>query len=73
MQTSVEIKTRKNAKIISTSLSKDVNNKKEMVSPAIKKLKPKGKTQFQKDCEGAITIEEARKRSLAFIDRIWKK
>jgi hypothetical protein len=69
MQTSLEIKTRKNSKLI----SRNVENENEMVSPSVKKIKAKAKTQFQKDCEGAITIEEARKRSLAFIDKIWEK
>ncbi len=48
-------------------------NQKKIISPLTQKSNVKEKTQFQKDCEGAITIEEARKRSLAFIDKIWKK
>jgi hypothetical protein len=73
MQTSVEIKEKKNTRKAPTDLSKNIKGQKKMVSPLTKKLNSKEKTQFQKDCEGAITIEEARKRSLAFIDRIWKK
>ncbi len=73
MQTSVEIKTKKNTRKVSTDLSKNAMTQKKMISPLTQKLDVNEKTQFQKDCEGAITIEEARKRSLAFIDKIWKK
>jgi hypothetical protein len=73
MQTSVEIKAKKNTKTSSIPLSKNVKDSKKAIPPLTQKLNTKEKTQFQKDCEGAITIEEARKRSLAFIDRIWKK
>jgi hypothetical protein len=73
MQTSVEIKTKKDTRKVSTDLSKNAVTQKKIISPLTQKLNVKEKTQFQKDCEGAITIEEARKRSLAFIDRIWKK
>jgi hypothetical protein len=73
MQTSVEIKTKKNTRKVPVDLSKNAMTQKKIISPLTQKLNVKEKTQFQKDCEGAITIEEAQKRSLAFIDRIWKK
>jgi hypothetical protein len=63
----------KNTKGEITHLTIDVKKRKEPVAPMLAQLGGKEKTKFEKDWERGISIEEARKRSLHFIDKMWKK
>ncbi len=65
--------TQKNTKGEITHITIDVKKHKEFVAPMLAQLSVKEKTKFEKDWKRGISIEEARKRSLQFIDKIWKK
>ena len=67
------IDTQKNNKGEITHVTIDVKKHSAFVKPLLEKIKKVEKTKFEKECEGAITIDEARKRSLAFIEKIWTK
>jgi hypothetical protein len=67
------VDTQKNTKGEITHLTIDVKKHKEFVVPMLAQLGVKEKTKFEKDWERGISIEEARKRSLNFIDKMWKK
>ncbi len=73
MSTLAGIDTQKNNKGEITHVTIDVKKHSVFVKPLLEKIKIVEKSKFEKDCEGAITIEEARKRSLAYIEKIWKK
>ena len=73
MSTLAGIDTQKNKKGEITHVTIDVKKHNAFVKPLLEKIEIVEKTKFEKDCEGAITIEEARKRSLAYIEKIWKK
>jgi hypothetical protein len=67
------VATQKNTKGEITHVTIDVKKHKEFVEPMLAQLGVKEKTKFEKDWERGISIEEARKRSLNFIDKMWKK
>lgn len=67
------IATQKNSKGELTHLTINVKKHKEMVAPLMMQLCPTEKTQFEKDWERGITIEEVRKKSHEFIRKMWKK
>lgn len=67
------VKMQKDARGNVTHITIDVKKHKEAV-PVLRELGLIEKTQFEKDCEGAITIEEARAHTHAFIKSFpWKK
>ena len=67
------IKTQKNTRGEITHVT--INLKKHQgVVPMLKELGVVSKTQFEKDCEDALTIEEARTRIKKFVKNLpWKK
>ncbi len=67
------IKTQKNTRGEITHVT--INLKKhQKVVPMLKELGVVSKTQFEKDCEDALTIEEARIRIKKFVKNLpWKK
>jgi hypothetical protein len=67
------VATKKNTKGEITHITIDVKKHKEFVAPMLAQLGVKEKSKFEKDWERGISIEEARKRSLQFIDKMWKK
>ncbi len=67
------VATQKNTKGEITHITIDVKKHKEFVAPMLAQLGVKEKTKFEKDWERGISIEEARKRSLNFIDKMFKK
>jgi hypothetical protein len=67
------VATQKNTKGEITHITIDVKKHKEFVAPMLAQLGVKENIKFEKDWEREISIEEARKRSLHFIDKMWKK
>lgn len=67
------VATQKNSKGEITHLTINVKRHKEVLAPLMLKLCPPEKTQFEKDWERGISIEEARKKSHEFIRKMWKK
>ncbi len=67
------VKTQKDSRGNVTHVTINVKKHKEAV-PVLQNLGLMEKTQFEKDCEGAITIEEARAHTHAFIKSLpWKR
>jgi hypothetical protein len=67
------VSTLKNDKGDITHVTIDVKKHKEIITPVLRHLGVIGKTKFQKECEGGLSVEEAKKSSLKFIDEIWGK
>ncbi len=68
------ITTKKNVKGKITHVTIDVQKHKQAIIPVLNQLGVIEKTEFQKDCEGAISIEEAREDTLNFVRSLpWKK
>ena len=65
--------TKKNIKGELTHVTIDVKKHKDSITPFLEKLGITTKTQFQKDREGGLTIEEARARSHKAIDDMFLK
>ena len=67
------IKTQKNTRGEITHVTINLKKHQEVV-PMLKELGVVSKTQFEKDCEGALTVEEARTRIKKFVKNLpWKK
>ena len=67
------IKTQKNTRGEITHVTIDVK-KHQGVMLMLKELGVVSKTQFEKDCKGALTVEEARTRIKQFVKNLpWKK
>ena len=65
---------KKNIKGELTYVTIDVKKHRDAISPFLEKLGITTKTQFQKDREGGLTIEEARALSLAHLKTLkWRK
>ncbi len=68
------ITTKKNGKGKITHVTFDVEKHKQSITPVLNQLGVIEKTQFQKDCEGAIALEGAREDTLNFVRSLpWKK
>ncbi|MEO6639400.1 MAG: hypothetical protein ABIN25_14065 [Ginsengibacter sp.] len=68
------ITTKKNDRGEITHVTINVQKHKETITPVLQRLGVIEKTKFQKDCEGAITIEDARQDTLDFVRSLtWKK
>ena len=65
--------TKKNIKGELTHVTIDVKKHKDSIAPFLEKLGITTKTQFQKDREGGLTIEEARARSHKAIGAMFLK
>jgi hypothetical protein len=66
------ISTKKNIKGELTHITVDVRKHKEVI-PMFNEIGLLPKSDFQKRCEEGVSIEEARKQSLKFIDELWNK
>ena len=67
------IKTQKNTRGEITHVTINLKKHQEVV-PMLKELGVVSKTQFEKDCEAALTVEEARTRIKKFVKNLpWKK
>ena len=65
---------KKNIKGELTYVTIDVKKHRDAISPFLEKLGITTKTQFQKDREGGLTIEEARAKTKKFLETLpWKK
>lgn len=51
----------------------DVEKHRDMIMPVLVQMGVLEKTQFEKDFERGISVEEARKRTHEFIRSLWKK
>ena len=68
------IVTKKNTKGEITHVTVDIKKHKEKFLPIFTEMGVIKKTKFQERCETAMTIEEARAKSIAFIKTLpWKK
>jgi len=67
------VTTQKNAKGDITYVTIDVEKHRDVITPVLRQLGVIEKTEFQKECEGGLTVGEARESSLKFIEEIWRK
>ncbi len=73
MESIAGITTQKNAQGDITYVTIDVQKHRDVITPLLKQLGLIEKTEFQKECEGGLTVSEARESSLKFIEEIWRK
>lgn len=67
------VKTKKNLKGEVTHVTFDISKHKETITPILNQLGVIPKTDFQKRCDNAVSVEEARKISINHLREIWKK